>query len=235
MILPSDPPDAEIVVTHDTGEQVALASHPGRLLHHVLLRAFGRVQGEAVRRALANRHPRLPARHQRRFATAVLLVHHARKSGATRPGQALRGSSELHTWRDSNLYLRQRDRQSLMTVKHRAALGLNGIEIEFDEDGKRLALRLRQVETPSPSNAPSPPRFTPTPPTAEACATSSTRTASNPTSLRRSPSTCPTTLGVRTLSVRPHDLADCDRLRDESDSGDGGANRDDDHEQDTNE
>ena len=28
---------------------------------------------------------------QRRFETAVLLVHHARKSGATRPGQALRG------------------------------------------------------------------------------------------------------------------------------------------------
>ena len=35
---------------------------------------------------------------QRRFETAVLLVHHARKSGATRPGQALRGSSELHAW-----------------------------------------------------------------------------------------------------------------------------------------
>ena len=38
---------------------------------------------------------------QRRFETAVLLVHHARKSGATRPGQALRGSSELHAWGDS--------------------------------------------------------------------------------------------------------------------------------------
>ena len=84
---------------------------------------------------------------QRRFATAVLLVHHARKSGATRPGQALRGSSELHAWGDSNLYLRRRDRQILMTVEHRAAAGLNDIEIEFDDDGKGLALRLRQVET----------------------------------------------------------------------------------------
>ena len=35
---------------------------------------------------------------QRRFETAVLLVHHARKSGATRPGQALRGSSELQDY-----------------------------------------------------------------------------------------------------------------------------------------
>jgi len=83
---------------------------------------------------------------QRRFATAVLLVHHARKSGATRPGQALRGSSELHAWGDSNLYLRRRDRQILMTVEHRAAAGLNDIEIELADDGKGPALRLRQVD-----------------------------------------------------------------------------------------
>ena len=39
---------------------------------------------------------------------------------------------------------------------------------------------------------------------------------------------------LRTLSVRPHDLADYDRLHDESDSGDEDAHRDDNHEQDTN-
>ena len=42
---------------------------------------------------------------QRRFEAVVLVVHHSRKSGTTRPGQALRGSSELHDWGDSNLYL----------------------------------------------------------------------------------------------------------------------------------
>ena len=36
----------------------------------------------------------------RRFSTAVLLAHHARKSGPTQPGQPLRGSSELHSWDD---------------------------------------------------------------------------------------------------------------------------------------
>lgn len=82
---------------------------------------------------------------QRRFETAVVLVHHARKSGATRPGQALRGSSELHAWGDSNLYLRRRDRQIVMTVEHRAAPGLNDIEIELADDGKGPALRLRQA------------------------------------------------------------------------------------------
>ena len=35
---------------------------------------------------------------QRRFGIAVVLVHHARKSAAARPGQALRGSSDLHAW-----------------------------------------------------------------------------------------------------------------------------------------
>ncbi|MDE2766464.1 MAG: AAA family ATPase [Chloroflexota bacterium] len=82
---------------------------------------------------------------QRRFATAVVLVHHARKSGATRPGQALRGSSELHAWGDSNLYLRRRDNQIVMTVEHRAAPGLNDIEIELADDGEGPALRLRRT------------------------------------------------------------------------------------------
>ncbi|MYE02354.1 MAG: AAA family ATPase, partial [Alphaproteobacteria bacterium] len=82
---------------------------------------------------------------QRRFEAAILLVHHARKSGATRPGQALRGSSELHAWGDSNLYLRRRDRQILMIVEHRAAPGLNDIEIELADDGEGPALRLRHA------------------------------------------------------------------------------------------
>ena len=81
---------------------------------------------------------------QRRFATAVVLVHHARKSAATRPGQALRGSSELHAWGDTNLYLRRRKRQILMTVEHRAAAGLNDIELELADDAQGAALRLRQ-------------------------------------------------------------------------------------------
>ena len=40
---------------------------------------------------------------------------------------------------------------------------------------------------------------------------------------------------LRTLSVRPHDLADYDHVHDQSDSGVEDVNRDDDHEQDTTE
>ena len=92
---------------------------------------------------------------QRRFETAVLLVHHARKSAATRPGQALRGSSELHAWGDSNLYLRRRDNQIVMTVEHRAAPGLNDIELELADDGEGPALRLRRTV---PDQAPPQPK-----------------------------------------------------------------------------
>jgi len=81
---------------------------------------------------------------QRRSGAAVLLVHHARKSGSSRPGQALRGSSELHAWGDSNLYLRRRDGKIVMTVEHRAAPGLADVAIELADDGKGPALRLPQ-------------------------------------------------------------------------------------------
>ena len=81
---------------------------------------------------------------QRRSGAAVLLVHHARKSSASRPGQALRGSSELHAWGDSNLYLRRRDAKIVMTVEHRAAPGLADIGIELADDGDGAALRLQR-------------------------------------------------------------------------------------------
>ncbi|MBC8422992.1 AAA family ATPase [bacterium] len=59
---------------------------------------------------------------QRQLDTAIVLVHHARKSGANgQPGQALRGSGDIHAWGDSNLYLRRKDQQLVMTIEHRAA------------------------------------------------------------------------------------------------------------------
>lgn len=59
---------------------------------------------------------------QRQFQLAVILVHHARKdSNSSRPGQALRGSSELHGWGDSNLYVRRKGSQLTLSTEHRAA------------------------------------------------------------------------------------------------------------------
>ena len=51
----------------------------------------------------------------------------------------------LGLWGDSNLYLRRRDKQIVMTVEHRAAAGLNDIEIELAEHGQGPALRLQRA------------------------------------------------------------------------------------------
>jgi AAA domain-containing protein len=77
---------------------------------------------------------------QRRYALAVLVVHHAKKgAGNVRAGQALRGSSEFHAWGDSNLYLR-RDGDSLtLAVEHRAAPALKPMKVELVASGEALA------------------------------------------------------------------------------------------------
>jgi hypothetical protein len=95
---------------------------------------------------------------QREHATAVLLVHHARKSGHARAGQALRGSSELHAWGDSNLYLRRNGERLSMTIEHRAAASAGPIELCLQAE-PGLALRLvgaEAVEPPESSRSPRP-------------------------------------------------------------------------------
>jgi hypothetical protein len=59
---------------------------------------------------------------QRRFALALLIVHHARKNGGAQGGVGLRGSSDIWAFGDSNLYLRS-DRGDVLrlTMEHRTA------------------------------------------------------------------------------------------------------------------
>jgi len=80
---------------------------------------------------------------QRRHATAVAVVHHARKgAGAMRAGQALRGSSEFHAWGDSNLYLRRdSDDRIVLTVEHRAAAATPDVTLELAQRDAALALQ----------------------------------------------------------------------------------------------
>lgn len=95
---------------------------------------------------------------QRTHGCAVLLVHHARKGGHARAGQALRGSSELHAWGDSNLYLRRSGERLMMTIEHRAAPSAGPLELCLRAGpGPALALALANVavEQPAP-RAPQP-------------------------------------------------------------------------------
>jgi len=81
---------------------------------------------------------------QREHKVAVLLVHHVRKGSATkRPGQALRGSSDLHGWGDSNLYLRKNGPGLLLSIEHRAAPSRDNIPVELCQNGSALALTVK--------------------------------------------------------------------------------------------
>jgi len=70
---------------------------------------------------------------QRRLDLSVILVHHTRKNaaGGVAAGQGLRGSSDLHAFGDSNLYLRRvRDRLVLLS-EHRAAPASPAVSLEL--------------------------------------------------------------------------------------------------------
>jgi RecA-family ATPase len=60
---------------------------------------------------------------QRQLDLAVLLVHHTRKNaaGGVTAGQGLRGSSDIHAFGDSNLYLRRTREHLMLSSEHRAA------------------------------------------------------------------------------------------------------------------
>ena len=60
---------------------------------------------------------------QRLLDLSVMLVHHTRKNatGGVASGQTLRGSSDLHAFGDSNLYLRRAQDRLLLSSEHRAA------------------------------------------------------------------------------------------------------------------
>ena len=58
---------------------------------------------------------------QRRFEVAIVLVHHASKKQRSQPGQALRGSSDLHAIGDCNAYLARDGERIVLTLEHRAA------------------------------------------------------------------------------------------------------------------
>lgn len=84
----------------------------------------------------------------RTFALAVLLVHHARKSSGDSAGQALRGSSDFHAWGDSNLYLRRRGQELILTTEHRAAPAPPPLTLNLAQDPLRLEIHDPEARPP---------------------------------------------------------------------------------------
>jgi hypothetical protein len=70
---------------------------------------------------------------QRRLDLSVILVHHTRKNaaGGVAAGQGLRGSSDLHAFGDSNLYLRRVRERLVLLSEHRAAPASPAVSLQL--------------------------------------------------------------------------------------------------------
>lgn len=87
---------------------------------------------------------------QREHHVAIVLVHHVRKSGASQPGQALRGSGDIHAWGDSNLYFLQKDKQVVLQVEHRAQPAMAPVALNLEGNPPRLVVRDMEPATEVP-------------------------------------------------------------------------------------
>lgn len=83
---------------------------------------------------------------QRRFDTAVVLVHHMSKKHRAQLGQALRGSGDLHAFGDCNAYLVRKSDRLILSVEHRFAPETEPIPLALvsDEDESNIHLELSE-------------------------------------------------------------------------------------------
>ena len=88
---------------------------------------------------------------QRDHQVAICLVHHIRKAGAAQPGQALRGSGDLHAWIDSGLYMIKRKEGLQLHVEHRANPSPEPVRLKLEQDPPRLEVvgELEQATEPT--------------------------------------------------------------------------------------
>jgi hypothetical protein len=85
---------------------------------------------------------------QKLYNTAIVIVHHARKrAGKARGGQSLRGSSEIHAWLDSHLYLTRMGEMNLrMDIEHRSAESRDGVRLKVVPTDDSLCLWMADPE-----------------------------------------------------------------------------------------
>ena len=89
---------------------------------------------------------------QRNHNLAIVLVHHVRKNGRGPQGEALRGSSDLHAWGDSNAYLTRRANALQLSLEHRFHRPIEPLAIRLVSrpDGSCTHLEIADRETLPP-------------------------------------------------------------------------------------
>jgi len=91
---------------------------------------------------------------QRTFDVAVALVHHMSKKRRAQPGQALRGSGDLHAFADSALYLSRHGEQITATIEHRAAAAPAPLRLRLASAAGGGRTHLEVIREPGASTAP---------------------------------------------------------------------------------
>jgi len=94
---------------------------------------------------------------QRSLDVAVVVVHHVSKRARPQPGQALRGTSDLHAWTDCAAYLAWQNRQLHLILEHRAAKPPAPMVLDLvcGADGESVHLEVRgDVCVSEPSERP---------------------------------------------------------------------------------
>lgn len=81
-------------------------------------------------------------RIQQRYQCALMLVHHTRKYSHNSLGQSLRGTSDLHAWGDSNLYLSQNTNTLTLQTEHRCAASQAKLNLKLHNYPNGTALNL---------------------------------------------------------------------------------------------
>lgn len=82
---------------------------------------------------------------QRAHDMSVVLVHHASKKHRARPGQALRGSSDIHAFGDDLVHLAAHgDTELMLSIEHRSAPAPQPLRVRLvsREDGRQTHLEL---------------------------------------------------------------------------------------------
>lgn len=106
-------------------------------------------------------------RVQRRFAVAIIVTHHVSKKSSNHPGDALRGSSDLHAWGDSNLYLQRikdgRESRVRLSIEHRFAPSPEPFRLKLHADdlGAAYLEVIPEAELDDASDEPGPSPATP--------------------------------------------------------------------------
>lgn len=85
---------------------------------------------------------------QREHGVAIAVVHHIRKSMSSgQPGQALRGSGDLHAWSDSNLFLLHQNDRLELHGEHRNHPTPDPLAVELATGPEHLVVR--EIREPS--------------------------------------------------------------------------------------